>query len=76
VEQIPLEYVPGLGAKRIGKLYAAFGTEMNVLHRASEADLALVVGEEIARLIILARSGRLTIETGGAGVYGRVAGKR
>ncbi len=75
VEQIPLEYVPGLGAKRIGKLYAAFGTEMNVLHRASEADLALVVGEEIARLIILARSGRLTIETGGAGVYGRVAPK-
>lgn len=76
VEQVPLEFVPGLGAKRMSQLYAAFGTEMNVLHRTSEADLTRIVGEEIARLIILARSGQLSIATGGAGRYGRVVWQR
>ncbi|UFJ43280.1 endonuclease Q family protein [Brevibacillus humidisoli] len=72
VEQIPLEFVPGLGPKTIGKLYTAFGTEMNVLHRASQSDLAVVVGEKTAHLIGLARAGQLPIKTGGAGVYGRI----
>ncbi|MBO8163099.1 MAG: TIGR00375 family protein [Brevibacillus sp.] len=72
VEQIPLEFVPGLGSKTVARLYEAFGTEMDVLHRANEADLAVIVGEKKAHMIVQARSGRLPIRTGGAGVYGRI----
>ncbi len=72
VEQIPLEFVPGLGPKTRNKLYEAFGTEMNILHRVDEQALARVAGDKLARTIILARSGQLTIEAGGAGTYGRV----
>ncbi|MFY0542968.1 endonuclease Q family protein [Brevibacillus sp. H7] len=72
VEQIPLEFIPGIGPKGKEKLYRAFGTEMNILHRISEADLAQVAGERIARTIVLARHGALSISAGGAGVYGRI----
>jgi len=72
VEQVPLEFIPGLGPKGREKLYQAFGTEMNILHRTRESDLAQVVGEKTARTIILAREGALSIEAGRAGVYGRI----
>jgi uncharacterized protein (TIGR00375 family) len=72
VEQIPLEFIPGVGAKTREKLYRAFGTEMDVLHRTSEAELATVVGEAVARAIMLARNGNLAITSGGAGTYGKV----
>jgi len=72
VEQVPLEFIPGLGPKGREKLYQAFGTEMNILHRTGESDLAQVVGEKTARTIILAREGALSIEAGRAGVYGRI----
>lgn len=72
VEQIPLEFIPGIGAKTMEKLYQAFGTEMNILHRTQEERLASVVGEKLARMIVLARDGQLTIVAGGAGTYGKV----
>jgi uncharacterized protein (TIGR00375 family) len=72
VEQVPLEFIPGLGPKRRETLYQAFGTEMAILHRTSESDLVAVAGERIARAIVLAREGKLQIAAGGAGVYGRV----
>ncbi|WP_019122880.1 endonuclease Q family protein [Brevibacillus massiliensis] len=72
IEQIPLEFVPGLGPKLRGKLYDAFGTEMNILHRVDESSLASVVGAKIARTIALARTGALEVTAGGAGVYGKV----
>jgi uncharacterized protein (TIGR00375 family) len=72
VEQVPLEFIPGLGPKMREKLYQAFGTEMAILHRTRESDLAAVVGERIARNIALAREGKLRIVEGGAGIYGRV----
>jgi uncharacterized protein (TIGR00375 family) len=70
--QIPLQFVPGLGKRAMEKLLAAFDTEMGVLHRATEADLAEVVGPKLARLVAAAREGALAIEEGGGGVYGRV----
>lgn len=73
VHQVPLSFVPGLGRRGLERLLAAFGTEMAVLHAASEADLAAVVGERVARLVVLARQGRLRIESGAGGIYGRVA---
>ncbi|HZG18178.1 MAG TPA: endonuclease Q family protein [Candidatus Bathyarchaeia archaeon] len=72
IEQIPLEFIPGIGAKTKEKLYQAFGTEMNILHRTDEEQLAMVVGEKLARTIRLAREGELSIEAGGAGTYGKV----
>jgi uncharacterized protein (TIGR00375 family) len=77
VEQVPLEFIPGVGPKLRDKLYRAFGTEMNILHRIGREELADVVGERIADLIVQARGGRLNIKAGGAGTYGRIvqAGK-
>jgi uncharacterized protein (TIGR00375 family) len=72
VHQIPLQFVPGLGKRAMAKLLGAFGTEMGVLHRASESDLARVVGEKLARLVVGAREGTLAIEAGGGGIYGKV----
>lgn len=72
IEQIPLEFIPGIGPKLLEKLYHSFGTQMNILHRVKENDLSQVTGEKIAHLIVLAREGRLTVQKGGAGTYGRV----
>lgn len=70
--QIPLEYIPGLGPKKLELLLGQFGTEMNVLHRTSAEELAAVVGEDIASYIVKAREGTLALEVGGGGKYGKV----
>jgi uncharacterized protein (TIGR00375 family) len=72
IEQIPLEFIPGLGARTMGRLLERFGTEMNILHRATEEQLAEVVSEELARAIMLAREGTLELVSGGGGIYGKV----
>jgi len=72
VEQVPLEFIPGVGPRLRDKLYCAFGTEMNILHRVGREELAGVVGERIADLIVQAREGRLNVKAGGAGTYGRI----
>ena len=72
VYQIPLTFIPGLGNKTIDKLLDNFGTEMNILHKLSKDDLEAVVGEKIARNIVFAREGKMTIQAGGGGVYGQV----
>ncbi|MGE5701457.1 MAG: endonuclease Q family protein [Clostridia bacterium] len=73
VEQFPLDFLPGIGPKRREQLFQAFGTEMNILHRVAYQDLARVIGDELAERIELARTGKLEITAGGAGVYGRVS---
>lgn len=72
VHQVPLAGLPGIGPAARRVLLEAFGTEMAVLHRAEEADLAGVVGEDRANLIARARRGELCIRPGGGGHYGRV----
>ncbi|PZE22020.1 endonuclease Q family protein [Paenibacillus xerothermodurans] len=73
--QVPLQYIPGLGPKKLNALLERFGTEMNLLHKASRAELAETAGAEIADYIVLARSGLLTLQSGGGGHYGKVTGK-
>ncbi|MGC5324462.1 endonuclease Q family protein [Brevibacillus sp. SYSU BS000544] len=73
VEQVPLEFIPGIGPKIRNKLYQAFGTEMNILHRTSCTELEKVVGEKLARTLTSASQGQLKVTSGGAGVYGRIA---
>jgi len=72
VHQIPLQFVPGMGKRSLDRLIAAFGSEMGVLHRAPEAELAAVVGPKLARLVVAAREGSLAIESGAGGIYGKV----
>ena len=74
LHQIPLRDIPGIGKKTFQRLLEAFGTEMAVIHRASEEELAEVLNYKIAERIIKARTGNLKIEDGGGGHYGKVVG--
>lgn len=73
VYQIPLNFIPGVGGKTIDKLLDAFETEMNILHKLSNDDIEAVVGEKIAQNIINAREGKMKVESGGGGIYGKVS---
>lgn len=75
IYQVPLTFIPGLGGKTIDKLLNRFETEMNILHKLSKDDIEQVVGEKIANNIIAAREGKLGIQAGGGGVYGKVTTK-
>lgn len=70
--QIPLEFIPGLGAKSLDKLLTAFGTEMKIIHETSTVELASVVGDKLAKLICGARVGEAAIAAGGGGRYGKL----
>lgn len=72
IYQIPLTFIPGVGGKTIDKLLATFQTEMNILHKLSEDDMEAVVGEKVAKTIVKAREGKMTIQSGGGGVYGKL----
>ncbi|BDH63347.1 hypothetical protein MTP04_34770 [Lysinibacillus sp. PLM2] len=75
IHQVPLDFIPGVGPKTIERLLHTFGTEMNILHKASVSDLEAIVPQKIAQTIDLARRGELSIEVGGGGVYGRLKQK-
>lgn len=70
--QVPLEFIPGLGKKKMELLLQQFGTEMAILHQASHDELTDIIGEEIATYIMLAREGKLSLAAGGGGQYGKV----
>ena len=72
VYQIPLSFIPGLGYKTIEKMLDHFETEMNILHKLSFDDLEAVIGEKNARNIINAREGKIKVQEGGGGVYGKI----
>jgi uncharacterized protein (TIGR00375 family) len=69
--QIPLQFVPRVGAVILNRLLNAFGTEMAVLHQATRQELGEAVGQKVADLIIQAREGTLPLQAGGGGRYGR-----
>ena len=75
VYQIPLTFIPGVGGKTLGKLLDVFGNEMNILHKVSQDDIEGVVGAKVAKAIINAREGKMKIQEGGGGVYGKVSGE-
>lgn len=74
IHQVPLQFIPGLGAKMLEKLLNHFGTEMAILHKVPPQALAEVVPQKIADLIVRARDGKLSIHAGGGGRYGQVSG--
>ena len=73
---IPLEFLPKVGPKTIDKLIEHFGSEMKVVHDAPYDELAKIVPADLAKSIICAREGRLSIKAGGGGVYGKVSGSK
>lgn len=75
IYQIPLTFIPGVGPKVIDKLLNNFETEMNILHKLSADDIEGVVGEKIAKSIVAAREGKMNIQAGGGGVYGKITAK-
>ncbi len=75
IYQVPLTFIPGLGNKTINKLLDKFETEMNILHKLSKDDIEALIGEKIANNIVQAREGKLNIQAGGGGVYGKVTTK-
>jgi len=70
--QVPLEFLPKVGPKTIDRLINHFGNEMNILHQATLEEIKKVVKEDTAKNIILAREGRIDINAGGGGIYGKV----
>lgn len=72
IYQVPLGFIPGVGGKTIEKLLDTFETEMNILHKLSKDDIEAVVGEKIAKHIVNAREGKMEINAGGGGNYGKV----
>lgn len=73
VYQIPLTFIPGLGAKKIDRLLENFKTEMNILHKANFDDIEAVVGKKDALNIINSKEGKIHIEEGGGGIYGKIS---
>jgi uncharacterized protein (TIGR00375 family) len=72
IHQVPLDFLPGIGKKTLDKLIQCIGTEMYILHEASKEELSGCVKPSIAELILQAREGRLNIQSGGGGIYGRI----
>lgn len=70
--QVPLEFIPGLGKRAMEKLLDCFGTEMAVLHNATETQLAAVLDPKLASRILTARSGEAVLSAGGGGRYGHM----
>jgi uncharacterized protein (TIGR00375 family) len=67
IHQVPLEFIPGLGPKLLGKLLDHFGTEMAILHEVPDEALKRVIPEKLAELILKARKGELSLHAGGGG---------
>ena len=72
IYQIPLGFIPGLGPKIIDKLLNTFESEMNILHKLSQDDIEAIVGKKIAKSIVDGRSGKLKLQSGGGGKYGKI----
>ncbi|TLS53021.1 TIGR00375 family protein [Paenibacillus antri] len=70
--QVPLEFVPGLGPRKREALLERFGTEMNILHRVPEAELVETIGAAPAAVIAAARTGDVAVASGGGGRYGKI----
>lgn len=70
--QVPLDYLPGLGSKTYQKLLNRFGTEMEIIHHATEEDLEKVVSFDLAKMIIDNRKGVQHVQAGGGGKYGKI----
>ncbi len=73
IHQVPLEFVPGIGPALRSKLHTRFGSELAVLHKATEEEMLEVMPPKLARTLLLTREGKLPLVAGGGGKYGKAA---
>lgn len=72
IYHLPLSFLPGIGEKTAKRLLERFGSEIHVLHKAGREELIEAVGLKRAEVILQARAGKLAIDPGGGGIYGKV----
>ena len=72
IHQVPLEYIPGLGFKTLEKLRESLHHDMYIIHYASKEQIKNVANEKIAEYVIQLREGKLEIQPGGGGTYGKI----
>ncbi|WP_228547462.1 endonuclease Q family protein [Filobacillus milosensis] len=72
IYQVPLEYIPGLGPKTLERLRKRLYNDMYIIHQATFEELIDNSNKQVAELILQLRHGKLGIEPGGGGTYGRV----
>lgn len=72
IDQIPLEFFPGVGKKTYERILELYSTEMNMLHHVPIEQIRQDFGDSIANLIDQSRKGTLNQQKGGGGVYGKV----
>lgn len=72
INQVPLDFLPGVGKKTYERLLEYYSTEMNILHYVPIEIIKKDFGEHLAHLIDLSRKGLLQQEKGGGGVYGKI----
>ncbi len=70
--RVPLKSLPGVGPKTMEKLLTGFESEIEILERTDTQKIAKLVGTAIAEQIEQMRNGRMTINPGGGGYYGKV----
>nr|WP_289036675.1 endonuclease Q family protein [uncultured Allobacillus sp.] len=72
IHQVPLDYIPGLGPKTLERLREHLHHDMYIIHRASFEQLKENSNERIARKILDLREGKISVQAGGGGVYGKI----
>ncbi len=72
IHQVPLDYIPGLGPKTLARLRDELHHDMYIIHEADFNQLKKASNEKIARKILDLREGKMSIQAGGGGSYGRI----
>ncbi|MGM0499436.1 MAG: endonuclease Q family protein [Bacillota bacterium] len=72
IYQVPLLDIPGIGKKTAAKLFENCGTEMDVIHNLTAAELKRCMSSRIFEKIKKARQQDFSFQSGGGGTYGKV----
>lgn len=67
-----MDYIPGLGPKTLERLRKHLHHDMYIIHQASFDQLKENSNERIARKILDLREGKISVQAGGGGVYGKI----
>lgn len=72
IYQVPLLDIPGIGKKTAAKLFKNCGTEMDIIHNLTAAELEKCMSSRIFKKIKKARQQDFSFQAGGGGTYGKV----
>ena len=68
----PLLEVPGIGSKMLKKVYDNNLTELYVMYKSSSLEIENIFGKRLALIIENIKKGKIEIQSGGAGCYGKI----